>query len=274
MRTALGIDAAWTITEPSGVALIGETASGWRLLSVESSYARFRERAIGRESALQPTGEALDVRALLDSCRTGWGSAPDLVAIDMPLSLEPIVGPRASDRSVSRAFAKFWASAYSPNTTRPGKLSDAMRADFDAAGFTLWTAAERSEPGMVEVYPHTALIALSGDKKRLEYKVGKTTTYWPGRPLVERRRLLGDVWRRIVRLLEKEIAGVECALPSPSAEAVGRELKAYEDRLDAVVCAWVAKAALADEVEAYGDRTSAIFVPKSPTSRRVRADVP
>src|SRR4029077_14224570 len=33
LRLALGIDAAWTATEPSGVALAQETATGWRLLA-------------------------------------------------------------------------------------------------------------------------------------------------------------------------------------------------------------------------------------------------
>ena len=37
MRTVLGIDAAWTETQPSGVAL-AEEVSGWRLVTAEISY--------------------------------------------------------------------------------------------------------------------------------------------------------------------------------------------------------------------------------------------
>ena len=47
LRLALGVDAAWTATEPSGVALVAEREGGWRLLAVESSYARFRALAAG-----------------------------------------------------------------------------------------------------------------------------------------------------------------------------------------------------------------------------------
>jgi predicted RNase H-like nuclease len=42
----------------------------------------------------------------------------------------------------------------------------------------------------------------------------------------------------------------------------GRALKAYEDQLDAVVCAYVAIAALEGRAESYGDDVSAIWVPK------------
>ena len=41
-----------------------------------------------------------------------------------------------------------------------------------------------------------------------------------------------------------EVAGVAEALPPPASEMRGRALKAYEDKLDAVICAWVAIRAL------------------------------
>jgi len=43
--------------------------------------------------------------------------------------------------------------------------------------------------------------------------------------------------------------------------------KAYEDKLDAVICAWVAIAALDGAATPYGDATSAIWVP-NPASLR------
>jgi hypothetical protein len=41
MTTVLGIDAAWTFHEPSGVALVINDAEGWRLLKLASSYQAF-----------------------------------------------------------------------------------------------------------------------------------------------------------------------------------------------------------------------------------------
>jgi predicted RNase H-like nuclease len=89
----------------------------------------------------------------------------------------------------------------------------------------------------------------------------KTTEYWKDATLAERRAKLREVWRRIVTLLDAEIAGVAEALPPPEADMKGRALKAYEDRLDAVICAHVAIRALEGEAKAYGDDVSAIWVP-------------
>lgn len=180
----------------------------------------------------------------------------------MPLALTPIVGRRVSDRAISSAFGAAKAATHSPSALRPGRLADAFREDFAREGFALCTAQGVVTPGLMEVYPHAALLALTGDKTRLTYKAGKTTIYWPGAALPLRRERLGEVWRRVVALLAARIAGVAEALPPPSPKVRGRELKAYEDRLDAVVCAYVAIAALNGEARAYGDEVSAIWVPQ------------
>ncbi len=201
--------------------------------------------------------------SLLDACRKLAGRAPDLVAVDMPLARTPIVGRRASDLAVSRAYGAAKAATHSPSALRPGRLSDKLRADFERQGFALCAAEGVHTPGLMEVYPHTALLALTGERVRLTYKAGKTTIYWPGIALEERRTRLRDVWRGIVAALDAQIAGVAEALPPPSPQIKGRALKAYEDQLDAVVCAYVAIAALRGQVRAYGDDISAIFVPES-----------
>jgi predicted RNase H-like nuclease len=260
-RLALGVDAAWTATEPSGVALAEETPHGWRLVAVEASYPHFRARAEDVALTDRPRGEPPDVPALLAACKRLSGRTPDLVAVDMPLSHEQILGRRASDRAISSAFGARKAATHSPSALRPGALADRFRADFEAAGFALCTSDGLKTPGLMEVYPHAALLELSGDAVRLTYKAGKTTTYWPEALLEERRARVRKVWRRIVAMLEAEIEGVEAALPPPLGHARGRELKAYEDKLDAVVCAHVAIAALEGHARAYGDGVSAVWVP-------------
>jgi predicted RNase H-like nuclease len=168
-----------------------------------------------------------------------------------------------SDLAISRAFGAAKAATHSPNALRPGALADRFREDFARAGDGLCSAQGLATPGIMEVYPHAALLALSGDKTRLTYKAGKTTTYWPDTLRPERLVRLGEVWRRIVALLETRIEGVADALPAPSPDMRGRALKDYEDRLDAVVCAWVAIEALDGRARAFGDEDSAICVPLS-----------
>jgi Protein of unknown function (DUF429) len=116
------------------------------------------------------------------------------------------------------------------------------------------TASGVATPGLMEVYPHAALLALSGDAVRLAYKAGKTTTYWPSETAQGRRAPLLAAWARIVAMLDREISGVSAALPLPTEEK-GRKLKAYEDRLDSVICAYVAIEALKKRAEAYGDES-------------------
>ncbi|WP_234837826.1 DUF429 domain-containing protein [Sinorhizobium meliloti] len=78
-----------------------------------------------------------------------------------------------------------------------------------------------------------------------------------------RRQNLFEVWAQIVALLDARIKGVGVLLPSPAAGAVGHEMKAFEDMLDAIVCAWVGACVLDMRAMAYGDETSAIWVPTS-----------
>jgi len=66
-------------------------------------------------------------------------------------------------------------------------------------------------------------------------------------------------WRRIVELLEAEIAGVSIAMPALSATRA--ELKAYEDKLDAIVCAWVGICVREERARFFGNDGSAIWIP-------------
>jgi predicted RNase H-like nuclease len=115
--------------------------------------------------------------------------------------------------------------------------------------------------GLIEVYPHPALIEFLKAPYRLEYKVGKIAAYWRSDSSDARHRKLREVWTRIGAELERRIEGVKAALPPPAPEIRGWRLKVYEDKLDAVVCAAVAIAGLNGKAEAFGDEHAAIWVP-------------
>ena len=66
MRAVLGIDAAWTTTQPSGVALAVERSNGWRMIAAAASYQRFHAQADRRQPPEQrPSGSEPDAMALL-----------------------------------------------------------------------------------------------------------------------------------------------------------------------------------------------------------------
>ena len=252
MKAVLGIDAAWTATQHSGVALVIADADDWQLHSVWPSYAAF----LGHN----PEHLAADlIRRSQDAC----GVSPSLIAIDMPLSLEPITARRVADREVSRAYGAKWASTHSPSATRPGAISDRLTEEWTKLGYTLRTASS-PDGCLAEVYPHPALIEFLGAATRLPYKVQKAGKYWPEKTNRERRQCLVEQWSLIIEVLEAGLPGVRNALPLPHPEASTAALKSFEDQLDAVVCAAVGVEVLRGHARAYGDSTNAIWIPSRP----------
>jgi predicted RNase H-like nuclease len=261
MRTVLGIDAAWTLTQPSGLALVTETATGWRLLAVESSYQRFHACADDTMTPdVRPLGSKPQAQALMASCAALSGRSVDLVAIDMPLSHVPITGRRPCDNAVSRAYGARKCGTHSASAVRPGAISDTLSAAFGACGYPLRTVTIQT-PGIIEVYPHPALVELSGATVRLPYKISRSAQYWPALDPGQRRLALYRQWANIVALLETRIDGVARALPGLEPGASGLAAKAYEDKIDAIVCAWVAIRALEGQAIRFGDEVSAIWIP-------------
>ncbi|MBY5801151.1 DUF429 domain-containing protein [Rhizobium leguminosarum] len=260
MRAVLGVDAAWTEREPSGVALIVDRGSGWRLLEAAASYAAFARDGKDADTVVRHRGSRPDAPSLLAAAQEKLGASVDVVAIDMPLSLTPIIGRRASDNMISSEYGARYASTHTPSVTRPGRLSDELRTGFEIAGYPLAVSEPRGR-ALLEVYPHPALIELASADRRLPYKHSKRRKYWPDESPAVRRQNLFETWRRIVTLLDVKIQGVKDALPSPSPDVRGHELKAFEDALDAVVCAWVGACVMDGRARAYGDRESAIWAP-------------
>jgi predicted RNase H-like nuclease len=246
----LGIDAAWTPHHPSGVALIERRARRWRVVKTASSYGAF----VGASDPGWP-GAATLLRAAGDV---------DAIGVDMPLATVPVTQRRACDTAVSRAYGAMKCATHSPTPERPGKLADAIGAELRGAGFPLATAATPAGTRKValEVYPHAALIHLTGANERLRYKLARARKYWPDATPAERDDLLRTAWRRILRTLRGEIGDLD--LPLPKRGAPLKQKKAFEDTLDAVICGWVAARYLDRQAHALGDATAAIWIPRAP----------
>lgn len=263
VRTVLGIDAAWTETQPSGVALIRGGGRSWECLAIAPSYASFADAAGG--VAVDWTRPVVagppDVACLATAAATLAGGEVDVVAVDMPLSTVPIEGRREADRAISRAFGARGCAVHSPTVDRPGRIADSLRSEFVARGYPLATAITRSgtSPALVEVYPHTAVLVLLDAEYRVRYKIARARRYWPSLSSAERRVRILSEWRRICSALAETILGIELTLPADAASNTA--LKRYEDALDALVCAWVGIEYLAGRTTAYGDATAAIWTP-------------
>ena len=155
----LGIDAAWTAGNPSGVALVRGQGARWECLAVAPSYASFiASQPINWR--VRPEGGPADIDALIAASVRIAGAAPDVIAIDMPLSIHPITARRAADNAIASAYGARGLGAHSPSVARPGPIADAMCAGFAAHGYALATSATpvRTPRVMIEVS------ARSGDR--------------------------------------------------------------------------------------------------------------
>ena len=135
MRCILGIDAAWTPHNNSGVALVVEQPSGrWRAAAVASSYRDFLAMA----GLAMPADFAQVPTALVQAAHTLTGGGElTLVAADIPLAKTPITGRRTADNLVSQLYGARGCGTHSPSVARPGAIGVALRDGFAAAGFPL-----------------------------------------------------------------------------------------------------------------------------------------
>lgn len=267
MAVILGIDAAWTATEPSGVSLLAGDGEHWRCLAVAPSYESFVALLRGvpvdwKQPRLRGSGP--DARTLLEASQSFAGTPVDLVAIDMPLAKVPFSCRRAADNAISRAFGGRGCSAHSPSTVRPGEIGVQLTRQLLGAGYELLTKSNEGLPrhGTIEVYPHPALLALLRESYRVPYKVAKCRRYWPSVSASERIGSLLGAFRRIDKALRQHIDGIPEILDAAQNALTLSALKRHEDALDALVCGWVAVEFLRGRAEPYGDGTAAIWVPR------------
>ncbi len=212
------------------------------------------------EHIVRPEGSEIDVELLIHKSKDLAGNKPDLVAIDMPIAYSKIVSRRNSDDLVSKDFAARKCGTHSPTPIRPGPISDRLSTSFQQAGYPILTELNKS-PGIIEVYPHPALLHLMSEKERLPYKRDKIRTYWPQLTAHERKEKLLKQWSEIIKSLDKHIHGAANAMPLPDTIDPRWKHKSFEDMLDAIICTWVGIYYLNGNITPYGDKDSAIWIP-------------
>lgn len=263
----LGIDAAWTAHQPSGIALVQRTTTGWSCLAVTPSYEAFIAQASGQpwDPQQKATGSRPDPAALLQASRQLAGAAVSCVSVDMPLATTPITSRRAADTAISSRFGPRGCAVHSPSAERPGVIADQLRADFTALGYPLYTnSSEQTGASLIECYPHVALLALLKRDYRLPYKVSRSGQYWKAEKLTRRERIgrLLEQFQAIKAGLDAHISGIPAFIPEPSEVTTLSSLKPVEDMLDGLICAWIGIEHLEGRTVGLGDHTAAIWVPQ------------
>ncbi|WP_041919109.1 DUF429 domain-containing protein [Gloeocapsa sp. PCC 7428] len=194
--------------------------------------------------------------------------APAIVAVDAPTIIPNATGTRLPDKLTHKYFGKYHAGCYPANQS----LAFAQRTinfglELEARGFVHAPQIEPQKLGryQIEVFPHPAIVHLFNLNCILKYKKGR---------LSDRRLELIKLHQHILTTLPTLFPSL-CSLclcgsfpqEIPSTTAA---LKALEDKLDSLICAYVAAYWWYWGTErnlVLGDRTTGyIVVPKKQTT--------
>ena len=250
----LGIDPAWSATNPSAVALLSNKG---KLIAVAPSYVSFRSLAEGNKvdwsKPAKPDGK---IEEVLDAAEQLAPNDPvTVVSVDMPVSKLKITSRRPADNMVSKVFGGHWCGTHSPSKERPGPVSEMFSSVMTERQFCLATVKPLAGKSYLEVYPHTALLRLMKSEKRLPYKESKRSKYWPELSTKERKQELLKQWDKIISALTEKVGCVSIPIND------GVSLKAAEDAIDAVICAWVGYEHVKGRAESLGDENASIWTP-------------
>lgn len=269
----LGVDAAWSERNPSGLALLqwepGEKPS---IIAIARSYDEFLNYTLGRDIdwKMCVRGSKPDFRIILEKIYSLTSEKPRVIALDLPLSPYPIIGRRACDNKVSSLYGKMGAAVHSPSADNTA-VSGMVYEQLTVAGYDLLLEANQRcfrSGAFMEVYPHIAIIKMLGLDYRLAYKVQKRSSYWKNYTSEER---LENVFNSLELLrdgLNNNIEGVQDIIP-PIREIVQKVgssislIKSYEDMIDAIVCAWMGYKYVIGTATGYGDDHGVIWGPMS-----------
>ena len=263
----LGIDAAWTAHQPSGISLVQRTTSGWSCLAIAPSYEAFIAQASGQgwDPEQKATGSRPDPAALLQASKQLAGAELSCVSVDMPLATTPITRRRAADTAISSRFGPKGCAVHSPSAERPGAIADQLRAEYAALGYPLHTnGSDQAFPALIECYPHVALLALLKRNYRVPYKVSRSGKYWKAENLTRSERIerLLEQFQAIKDGLDEHIKGIPELIPEPSDVTTLASLKPVEDILDGLICAWIGIEHLQGRTVGLGDDSAAIWIPQ------------
>jgi len=256
MGYVLGVDASWSNSNASGVALLKCNNKKIELIRAGRSYEEFIASKINWDSKAK--GSTPNFHQLLNTC-----PQVDVIALDIPLAPCVIEGRREADQAISRRYGKCKASTHSPTKDHPGKLAKLIFDELRESGYE-WATTSFFVPAFIEVYPHVSIIEVFNYPERLQYKVREKARYWPKDSPEERNVRIISKLNELRCMLEAKIDKIDCILPKldSAGKYTNAYLKGYEDLLDALVCALTGYFYLIRKSEAFGDSRGAIWVPK------------
>lgn len=265
----LGIDAAWTVRQPTGVCLLAKQREAWECIALTPDLNAFLQGPTSQalDWTQRPEGGENSVPEIMQAIKR-WCPQGQLqvVALDIPLARSPVRARRKADNQVTQRYGRFGCGTHSPLPERPGPMSDRLREAWSNAGFPLATLdGSPPYPAILEVYPHPAVMMLLEANYRVPYKASRAGKYWPELSRQERIDAICGELRRINQALSRHISSLPQIVPAKITTLSA--IKRYEDALDAAVCAWIGVCYAEKQIEGFGDEDAAIWIPRLDDNR-------
>lgn len=196
-------------------------------------------------SAVADDGHLVDLAAvrtddeIIDWLRAFSGDSC-VVAVDAPIIVTNPTGRRPCEAELGRVFGRYDAGAHPANTSRP-VFANGTRAQriADALGLDTEPMLDKTRRA-IEVYPHPATVSLFGLERTIKYK------HKPGRDfsslqtaVLELIRLIEGLESTEVPLMVRQFSGWSTIRRQVEHATRKSELKAVEDVVDAVLCAYI-----------------------------------
>ena len=165
-------------------------------------------------------------------------SAPALIAVDAPTIINNQTGMRLPDKLTHKHFGRYHAGCYPANLgLKFAPRTTGFSQSLLAKNFQHAPTIEPQRLGryQIEVFPHPATINLFGLEKILKYKKGKLTDRRI--ELTKLRGYITDILPKLEPALS--LSSLDC-IPAIATQQTGKELKAIEDQLDSLICAYIA----------------------------------
>jgi predicted RNase H-like nuclease len=219
----LGVDLAWKDGNPSGLALLSGGRFPLRLAEPPRTLAAHRD--------------------VLDWIGGHAARGPAAVGVDAPL-LGLGGGRRRCDDEISRAFGRFHASTHSPSQVPSlTRFGQALQAAYGLGAFGPRAVPRAGRPAIREVYPNALQVRLFD----LDAGPGRHIVAYKRRRFRDNRGWAEDGLAAFARRCAQAVGGryvtargeawADLVGRRPDPALGGRELKAIEDRWDALLCA-------------------------------------
>lgn len=213
----IGIDLGWR-SQPSGLCCLEWIDGQLQLLDLD------RKEAIA------------DILTWID--KSVQPDQPAIIAVDAPTLIPNATGSRLPDKLSHKYFGKYHAGCYPANQNLPfADRTINFGLELESRGFAHAPTIEPQKLSryQIEVFPHPAIVNLFNLERILKYKKGRLT---------ERRLELIKLQNYLLNILPSLSPPLRplrlCGSFLLEIPTTGAALKATEDKLDSLICAYVA----------------------------------